>query len=288
MYSLPLERREYLTALFFLPLSSWGLWILAGIGVSFTWRAPERLGLAWPLLALIGVHIVVLMAFFVSTRLKMPLMFFLTPFAGLAVVELWRGREPRTGRLIIVATVAVLLLTSVHWLFFTRPSLQDELRLVSVLSRQSRLDEALSLLDPWVRESDPDPLAVDHAGWIWSKKGELVQAQSHYLRALEIGLPSPSREAQTHSRLASVSEQLGQVEIAATHHDAAVSVAPDSAGARHERALFLLRRGMTERGVADLREAVRMAPGWEDPRRTLRSLGINPDALPEDRVSPPW
>jgi tetratricopeptide (TPR) repeat protein len=144
---------------------------------------------------------------------------------------------------------------------------------------QSRLDEALALLDPLISHPDPDPLALDHAGWIRSKKRELVPAQSLYLRALEIGLPAPNLEAQTHSRLASVSEQLGQIEFSASHHDAAVAVAPESAGAHHERGMFLLRRGKTEQAVADLRAASRLAPGWEEPSKVLRSLGLDPDVI---------
>jgi len=275
MYSLPLERRHYLTTLYALPLSSWGLWLLAGIGIFLALRPGPST--AWPAVAFLGIHVLVLLAFFVSTRLKMPLMFFLTPFAGLAVVDLWRSRRQAARRPVLVAIVVILLATSAHWLFILRPSLREDLRLVSVLSMQSRLDEALALLDPWISVSDPDALAVDHAGWIRSKKGELGPAQSLYLRALEIGLPSPSLEAQTHSRLASVSERLDQIEFAASHHDAAVAVAPESAGARHERGMFLLRRGRTEQAVADLRAASRLAPGWEDPRKVLRSLGLDPD-----------
>jgi tetratricopeptide (TPR) repeat protein len=275
MYSLPLERRRYLTVLRAFPLSSWGLWLLAGIGVVLASRRYPAT--AWPLVALLGVHVLVLMAFFVSTRLKMPLMFFLTPFAGLALVEFWRSRRQAMRRPWVVATIVVLLGTSAHWLFILRPAFREDLRLASVLSHQSRLDEALAVLDPWINESEPDPLALDHAGWVRSKQGDLVSARSLYLRALEIGLPFPSREAQTHSRLASVSEQLGQIEQAASHHDAAVSAAPESAGAHHERAMFRLRRGRTQEAVADLLVASRLAPGWEEPLEVLRSLGIDPD-----------
>lgn len=273
MYSLPLERGHYLTALYTLPLSSWGLWLLAAIGV---YLASKRFpSTAWPLLALLFVHVAVLLAFFVSTRLKMPLMFFLTPFAGLAVIELWRDWKQASRRPVIVMVAVVLLVTSVHWVFFLRPSVREELRLVSVLSRESRLDEALTLLDPLVNDPDPDPVAIDHAGWIRSKKGDLLAAQQLYMRALDLGLPSPSREAQTHSRLASVLERLGRIEDAGSNHDAAVAVAPDSAGAHHERGMFLLRQNRPIEAMAELRSAARLAPGWDEPLRILRSLGLD-------------
>ena len=285
MYSLPLERRHYLTALYALPMSSWGLWLLAGIGIVGASR--RCLSTAWPALAFLGVHLTVLLVFFVSTRLRLPLMFFLTPFAGLALKELWQSRKEAARRPAALAVAVALLVTSVHWVFFLRPSVREELRLVSVLSRQSRLDEALALLDPLVRDSSPDPLALDHAGWIRSKNGELAEAQSLYLRALALGLPSPSREAQTYSRLASVSERLDQVERAGAHHDAAVAAAPDSAGAHHERGMFLLRRGRPAEAVADLRTAARLAPGWDEPLRILRRLGLEPGDDAGDDVSAP-
>ena len=285
MYSLPLERRQYLTALYALPLSNWALWLLAAIGV---YLASKRCLLAaWPLLALIGVHLGVLLAFFVSTRLKMPLMFFMASFSGLAVVELWRAWKQGSRRWAIVVVAVVLVMTSVHWLFFLRPSVREELRLVSVLSRESRLDEALTLLEPLIDDADPDPLALDHAGWVRSKKGDLVAAQQLYLRALELGLPSPSREAQTHSRLASVLERLGRIEQARSSHDAAVAVAPDSAGAHHERGMFLLRHNRPIEAIDDLRAASRLAPGWDEPLRALRSMGLETSESSGDHVNAP-
>lgn len=285
MYSLPLERGHYLTALYMLPLSSLGLWLLAAIGILLaSKRCPQT---SWPAIAFLGIHVAVLLVFFVSTRLKMPLMFFLTPFAGFAVVELWRRRKQATWRAAIVLVVVALLATSAHWVFFLRPSVREQLRLVSVLSIESRLDEALALLDPLVNDPDPDPLALDHAGWVRSKKGDLLIAQTLYLRALEIGLPSPSREAQTNSRLASVLERLGQVEQAGSHHDAAVAVAPDSAGAHVERGKFLLRQNRPVEAIVDLQEAARLAPGWDEPKRILRSLGFAPGDGRGNNVSAP-
>jgi Flp pilus assembly protein TadD len=238
-------------------------------------------------MAFLGVHVAVLLAFFVSTRLRLPLMFFLTPFAGFATVELWRGRKHPAWKAAIVAVVIALAATSAHWVFFLRPSVREELRLASVLSMQSRLDEALAILDPLVNDPDPDPLALDHAGWVRSKKGDLVVAQSLYLRALEAGLPSPSREAQTHSRLASVLERLDQVEQAGSHHDAAVAVAPDSAGAHHERGKFLLRQNRSVEAIVDLQAAARLAPGWDEPLRVLRSLGFDTGDTRGKEVSAP-
>ncbi len=283
MYSLPLERALYLPALYALPLSSWGLWLLGGVGIGIA--ARTRPSSAWPLLSLLAAHGVVLMTFFVSTRLRIPLLFFLAPLAGLALVE--GARRLGTGRRVWLPVVALVFLavTTAHWTFGMHATPREAVRLASVLSTQERLEEALEVLRPWIAEPDPEPLALDQAGWVRSKQGKLPAARAHYLRALELGLPG-KREAQSRSRLATIHERLGETEQAAAQHDAAVEASPSSAGARHERALFRLRWGDTAAAVADLQEAARLAPGWDEPRAMLRSLGAQPGAE-INRVSPP-
>jgi tetratricopeptide (TPR) repeat protein len=271
MYSLSLERSRYVPALWALPLSTWGLFLLAGIGLVSVGREGRRRAL--PLLVLIVVQVVVLMAFFVSTRLRLPLLFLLCPLAGAGLVALL------TRSLSVRATAAAglaLAATTLHWLALVPPSSRETLRLASVLSLQGRLDESLEVSRPWVEARDP--LAVDHAGWVRSKLGQLPEARALYLQALELGLPNPAREAETHSRLASVLERLGELDDAAREHDAAVAVAPHPAGALYERGLFRLRRGRTPLAVDDLEQASRLAPGWQEPLRALAALGRKPQA----------
>jgi len=270
MYSLPLERDRYLPVLWALPLSTWGLFALAGIGI---YRAGSERRRALPLLALIAVQLVVLLLFFVSTRLRLPFLFALMPFAGLAVT---RALERPVRRGPVLLTGLFLIATSVHGLFLVRPSAREVLRLASVLSLQGRLDESLAVTAPWIAADPPDALAVDHAGWVHSKMQHLAEARDLYRRALELGLPSPGREAQTRTRLASVLERMQDFDGAEAQHDAAVAAAPDRAGPRYERAMFLLRRGHSREAIEDLREATRLEPGWSEPAHALRSLGIEP------------
>jgi len=271
MYSLPLERGRYLSALWCLPLSTWGLFLLAAIGLGTASR--ERLSRALPLLGLIGAQLAVLLAFFVSTRLRLPLLFLLCPLAGAGLVAL--VERPMRARP-IAATALLLVGTSIHWLWLVDPTPREAVRLASVLSLQGRLDESLEVSRPWVEANDP--LALDHAGWVRSKLGQLAEARELYRLAIALGLPSTAREAETHSRLASVLEKLGELDEAATEHDAAVAVAPHPAGALYERGLFRLRRGTTALGIADLEQAARLAPGWAEPVRALEALGRLPPA----------
>jgi len=272
IYSLTVERAAYLPALYALFAGPWTILWLGAIGVGLALRG--RVISAWPLVGLIAVQSIVLLLFFVDARLRLPLFYVLCPFAGLAAVEGWRrwrsGRSRRTT-LILAATVG---LTVVAGFGSMRPTPRDVLRLSSVLSMQQRLDESLEVLAPFLG-ADPDPGALDQAGWVLHKRGDYEQAQQRYQAALESGLP-PGREHQTRTRLGIVLERLGRFDEASAQHDAAVASGQANAGTHYERGTFLLRRGETLRAVEDLRQAVRLDPGWAAPRMALEAAGAAP------------
>jgi tetratricopeptide (TPR) repeat protein len=215
------------------------------------------------------------MLFFVSTRLRLPLFFFMAPFAGYAIVASFGAWK--SGRRLPAAILAVgLLLTVPHWLLVLEEEPLEAVRLAAVLSRQGRLDESLAVLENAAAEPEPDPHALDQSGWVLSKRGEPEKARDRYLRALERGL-SGAMATRTRSRLAGVYERLGEMELASAMHDAAVGGDDATAGAFFERALFLLRRGEREAAKADLLRATAMAPDWPEPQAVLRSLEVNPE-----------
>ena len=274
MYSIHLERRHYLPLLYGAPLPSTAVWLLALIGLRIAWR--RRLTACWPGAALATASAATLLAFFVSTRLRLPLIFVLMPFAGLAVARgldlLANGGGTRRSRGGAVAVaLAVFGLTGLD-LFTAQPRDREVLRLASVLSMQDRTAESLQALEPLLAREHPDPLALDQAGWVYHKRGEQDRAVAFYRRALAAS-PEPGRMVQIYSRLGLAEAARGNTAAAADAHDAAVRTAPGSAGARFERARFRLQRGDRAGCVEDLRAALRLEPGWEEPRRVLRNLG---------------
>jgi tetratricopeptide (TPR) repeat protein len=270
MYSIHLERRHYLPSLFGVPLPSTAIWLLGATGLWIACR--RRHSAAWPAAALILSSTLTLMVFFVSTRLRLPLLFALTPFAGLAVAQGLEGwRAGRRRALPVCAAVVVVSLTALD-LATVRPRDRETLRLASVLSMQNRTDESLDVLRPLIERDRPDPLALDQAGWVHHKRGEHTQATELYRRALETA-PEPGRMAQIYSRLGVAEGARGRWDAAADAHNAAVQVAPGSAGARFERAKFRMQRGDRTGCVEDLRAAARLEPGWDEPRRVLGNLG---------------
>lgn len=273
MYSFTLERRLYLPALYLLVVPAWGVWLLSLVGGWRAMRMRETAGRAWPLVGLIGVQLAVLMVFFVSTRLRLPLLFALCPFAGFGVASLvddWRNNKRAIPAVVALALLCVVVAEPLT----TEPSDREVLRLAAVLSKQGRLDESLDVLAPVLeRKEDPYGAAIDQAGWVLHKKGELPAARDRYLEALEAGL-SPSREVQTRTRLGMVYERLGQLTEAAASHDRAVASEDANAGTFYERGMFRLRSGDRSGAVDDLTEAMRRSPAWPEPRQALASLGI--------------
>ena len=267
MYSLPLERDRHLWLLRLLALPPWGLWLLALYGASSLKGLRARV---WPLALLVGLHVALLLVFFVSTRLRLPLLFFLTPFAGHGLVVGWRRwRTGRRAPLLLLSAALLALTLAGAWL--VRPSPREVLRLASVLSTQERLDESLEVLAPLIEGPNADAPALDQAGWVLYRAGRADEAREAYLRALEIGLPG-ARGAQTRTRLAWALERLELYDEARAQHDAAVSDEHANAGGFYERGLFLMRLGDLAGAEADLHQAIRLDPGWAQPRQALERL----------------
>jgi tetratricopeptide (TPR) repeat protein len=272
IYSYALERRTYLQVLYGLPVSSWAILLLGVVGATIALRGAAAR--TWPLAALVAVHAVVLLTFFVDARLRLPLLFALCPYAGFAVVEgarRWRSGKSRPALTLLAASVGAALVVGG---LATRPTPRDVVRLASVLSMQQRLDESLEVLAPHVRGPDPDPLVLDQAGWVHQKRGDFAEARERYLAALARDLP-PGRARQTRTRLAMVYERLGQFVEANAQHDAAITSGHANAGTFYERGMFRLRRHDARGAERDLREAARLDPGWAAPRAALQSLGVD-------------
>jgi tetratricopeptide (TPR) repeat protein len=270
MYPYALERARYLSALHLLALPPWGLWILGLAGVVLAVR--ERARSVWPLLALLVLHLLVLLLFFVSTRLRLPMLFLLSPFAGYAVVRGVRAWIARRTRPTVALLAGAVILVTAWGSLALRPSTRDVQRLASVLSLQGRLDESLAVLEPLVTSTDPAAGVLDQAGWVHYKRGDLVEARDYYLRGLEKGLP-PARETQARTRLAWVYEKLGHIEEAAEQHDLAALGGNANAGTFYERGMFRLRQSRREEAVRDLLRSAELDPRYPPPREALRALG---------------
>ncbi len=278
LYSLALERSRHLTALRVLLLP---VWTVLGLGLIGAWIAMRREpAAAWPLVAFAGVHVAVLLIFFVSSRLRMPLVFAAMPFAGYALEQGWlawcKGR-----RAAVLAAIAVLsVLGTVSLVETARIPVREAVRLAAIHSSAGESEQALDVLRPFLERPDQPSaaerrgghaLAFDQAGWVYQKRGALGEAAEHYEQALALGLPE-GREPATRTRLAQALEALRRIPEASRQHDAAVASEWADAGTLYERARFRLRRGDLRGARADLEVAVRLDPSWPAPRSLLSRL----------------
>jgi tetratricopeptide (TPR) repeat protein len=204
--------------------------------------------------------------------LRLPLLYGLAPFAGIALEEgwnRWRSGKDRARVGVLAVTLGVLTVGGA-WLTTATP--RDRVRLAAVLSSQGRLDESLEALSPVLSGPQPYGLALDQAGWVHHKRGDLGEAAGRYREALAAGLPA-ARAVQTRTRLAMVLEKQGHLEDSGEQHDLAVASPEASAGTLYERGLFRLRRGNLTGAQRDLRQASELDPGWPAPRQALERLG---------------
>ncbi|ANM28646.1 hypothetical protein ABI59_01990 [Acidobacteria bacterium Mor1] len=270
MYSFALERERYLPLLYLLALPPWGLLLPGLIGGILAW--PERRK-AWPLIGFAAALLAVLLLFFVTTRLRLPFYFLLAPFAGFAVDRAllgWSDPRRRTG--VIVAALLVAAGCAFSFVRSSEVPVRERVRLAATLSSLDRLDEGLDVLEPALEGEPAHAVALDQAGWLRQKRGDLAQASGLYRRALETGMPE-GREASTRSRLAETLERQGAVDQALREHDAAVAAPGANAGTLFARGMFHLRQRRQTAAIADLEQAARLDPAWPAPREALRRLG---------------
>ncbi len=238
MYSLPLERSFYLPGLYLLFLPAGFVLAAGGVGIAASFRSPK----AAPLLLFIGFHLAVLLLFFVSTRLRIPLYLGLTLFAGYGLDRIAaRWRDP--GRRFFVTAAACLIVTlTVTGFLRDVPSDRERVRLAAVLSLEGEIDDGLAVLAPVLDREPPDPLVLDQAGWLAQKKRDWAGAEAHYRRALAAAADD-YRQVQTRSRLARVLELQGKLQEAAAEHDRAVASTFAQPGTWYERGMFRSRTG---------------------------------------------
>lgn len=241
LYSLSLERRLYVGWLYLLFIPASVLMAAALLGGIRLFRGGG-LRRAAPLLAMLVGHLAVLMAFFVSTRLRLPFYFLLCPLAAQALVSAFDDWTYRRRLAVVVAIGFGLLLTLSP--FVGRADEREQLRLAAVLSRQDRLPESLELLGPLLTDENSSDAVFDQACWVAFKQEDWDQAGRHCREAIERGIHG-MRGCAVQTRLGRIEERLGHHGSAQEWHTRAVN-GDCPLEARIELARFQARRGSRE------------------------------------------
>jgi tetratricopeptide (TPR) repeat protein len=207
---------------------------LAGAGMVMVLRGPRPPGAGF-LAALSGILAVAVIAFFVTSRYRLPLVPLLIPFAG-AALSRWKGAWSRGRReLLAPGTVFVLLLAVANagtpsmasdfnsdaysdlGTFYYGEGRYDEAatqyetalrldpgnteaanNLGAIRLQQHRLDEAEGLFRKVLEVYPDDPKALVNTGSIWYYRGDPYRAGEYYLLVHKSDPKFPSAEQNLH------------------------------------------------------------------------------------------
>ncbi len=176
-----------------------------------------------PLLACVALFALTLVALMIGSRYRMPMIPFMAPFAGLAIIELLQTRDRR--RLAIAAAIFVVAVVASHVLPHPEShQFAEEWDLTgSALLREQDLGGAAAAFENALRE---DPTRA-HA---WAGRGA-VELASRDLRSaktsLERAIALDPYEAFAHSQLSAVHEQMGDLAAAAESARVAFDADPE-------------------------------------------------------------
>ena len=281
-FSYPWYRGET-TALRLLPVGPGLLVPLGGAGLALLFaragRLPRRDALAWA--SFVPAYVLLVAAFFVATRYRLPLYVPLATAGGGALVvllEAIRAREAR--RLALAAAVALPLAAVALWpTGLDDGSAEEETQWVLVLLERGDAAEAARRAEA-LAKGHPQP------GVLWFRVGQ-AEAQAGRLDAAEASLRRSlaidSGQAETEKVLAALLERRGMERAAAGDLAGAAADLEEvarldarNAQARLNLAAILAQRGDLARARALASEALALRPGYGKAEALLRALDAAP------------
>jgi Flp pilus assembly protein TadD len=278
-FSYPWYRRETVVLMLLavgpgllVPLGGAGLaLLLAGAG-----RLPRRDALPWASFA--PAYVLLVAAFFVATRYRLPLYAPLATAGGGALVLLLDAARARAaGRLALAGAVALPLAIAALWpTGLDDGSAEEETQWVLVLVERGEPAEAARRAEALAKRH-PQP------GVLWFRLGQ-AEAQAGRLDAAEAALRRSlavdAGQAETLKVLGAVLSRRGMERVAAGNLPGAASdleeaakLDPNDATLRLNLAAVLAERGEIGRARALAAEALALRPGYEKAEALLRALG---------------
>lgn len=254
------------------PLGGAGL-LLALLGKG---RLPRADAAVWA--SFVPAYALLVAAFFVATRYRLPLYVPLATAGGGALVLLLDAVRARSWRPVALSAAAAVPLALVAlWPTGLHDGSSEEetqwvLHLIDAgeTSQASQRSAALANRHPtpgvlWFR-----------VGQGWAQSGRLDLAIEALERSLAVDAGQPQTEkvlAAAHERRGLERTLAGDTAGAVADLDAAVRLDPSSASARLNLAAVLAERGDAERARSLAREALTLSPGYGKAEALLRALG---------------
>jgi tetratricopeptide (TPR) repeat protein len=235
---------------------------LLGMALALRRRVP---GSGLPLLFIL-VHMVVLLAFFVTSRYRLNVLPFLALFAAYGALVLWdilRQRRWPQALLPVAGLSALLLLCNWRVGPMSRDfSVDSYYNLATKLLKEGNTERAKGWL---LKASELDPLNPEvngNLGVIYEQEKQPQEAKKCYLRILE-RYPD---DVQAHLHMADLCLRLGELEKAGQHYEQVLRAEPENESA--------LRGAQFARGLGRQRDAATRYPLV---RGILEQLGSKPD-----------
>jgi tetratricopeptide (TPR) repeat protein len=222
-------------------------------------------------------YVLLVAAFFVATRYRLPLNVALAAAGGGAVailVESFRKREFR--RPLLAAAVAIPMAAAALWPTGLYDAAADEETLwVLHLIDTGDAAEAGRRLDALSRVHPLPGIMWFRAGQAWASAGKIDEAIASLERSLQIdsGQPETAKVlAIAHEKRGVARVLAGDMAGAVADLEEAVRLAPEAAPARLNLAAVLAEKGETARARSEAREALRLQPGYDKAEALLRAL----------------
>jgi hypothetical protein len=277
-FSFSWYRRESLL-LTFLGVGPWLLVPLGGAGLALALlgagKLPGRDAAVWA--SFVPAYALLVAAFFVATRYRLPLFVPLAVGAGGAVsllFEAWRAHKKKP--LVVAACVALPLMALTLWpTGIDDGSSEEETQWVLHLIGSGDTSEAATHLGALAKTHPSSGLLWFRAGQAWAAAGHLDDA----IPALERSLSIDPGQAETQNVLSAAHERRGMERVVAGELAAAV---PDleeaarldskNATVRLNLAAILAEKGDRARARALATEALALRPGYEKAEALLKAL----------------
>ncbi|HYN42227.1 MAG TPA: tetratricopeptide repeat protein, partial [Thermoanaerobaculia bacterium] len=285
-YSYPWYRRDT-TALKLLPVGPGLLVPLGGAGLALLLAGAGRLArrdaAVW--VSFVPAYLLLVAAFFVATRYRLPLYVPLATAGGGALVLLLDAARARAlRRFALAGAVALPLALVALWPTGLHDgSAEEETQWVLLLVERGDVADAVRRAEALAPRHPQPGLLWFRVGQAQAQAGRLDAAEGALRRALAIDAGQP----ETQKVLAAVLERRGMQRAvagdlggAATDLEGASALDPANPAVRLNLAAVLAERGDVARARAFAAEALALRPGYEKAEALLRALGAAPVAAP--------
>ena len=223
---------------------------LALLGMALAWR--KRLAPAWLPAWFIIVHVLVILAFFVTARYRLNILPFLVAFAAYGAVFLWdalRQSHWRQAALPLAMLFGLLLFCNWRVGAMSREfSIDSYYNLATKLLKEGNTEQGKSWLLKAVALDPLNPEVNGNLGVLYEQERQPQEAKKCYLRILE----QYPNDVQAHLHLADLCARLGELDKANQHYEQVLQ-----AESENESALSGVR---IVRGLERQREAAARSP----------------------------